>query len=198
MLPANWNKSPQGAYFQICVYSPGARLRVCGEEVSQVPVFCFKIAPIGGQMHTMSQGCRGYPGPRRAASLGQPHIESESVVVATRRNQTSRQGTLMRALHLPAAQKRNCPDSCRRCAKLQTSQGPILSDLCDRPILVLSDVGIWTCKYGAGLMCLILGRGLHKMAAEPPHLSGDNGVHPTHSRTFSSRPGAIFSLPGWS
>lgn len=90
--------------------------------------------------------------------IRRPHTKSESVVVATRRNQTSRQGTLrlgLRFLAYPEAKKH--PDSCRRRAKLHMSQGPTLFYPCDRPILVLSDVGILACEDGAGLICVILG-----------------------------------------
>lgn len=120
------------------VSGPGARLRGVGEEVSQVPASCFKIAPIGGRVSTKSRGCRGHPGTRRAAMLGRPHYKSESVVVATRRNQTSRQGTLMHALRLPATQRQK---------SIQTHVGAVPSCTRLRVLLCLTCVTVryWFC-----------------------------------------------------
>lgn len=159
MFPANWIKAPHGAYSQICELPLEYASRGVGEQVSQVPSFCFKIAPIGGQVPTRNPGCRGYPGTPASRTCSDGPIQKRE-----RRGCHSAKPNIaagdpharLCGSWLPRGEKH--PDSCRRRAKLQTSsQGPFLSDLCDRPILVLSDVEILTCEYGAGLICVILG-----------------------------------------
>lgn len=158
VFPANWIKTPQGAYCQICVQLWSHRLRGVGEQVSQVPVFCFKIAPLGGQVPMEGRGCRGYPSTRRAANARTaPYKKRERCGCHTAKlNIATRYPHA--CLATPSAPGRvKHPDSCRRRAKLLVSQGPTLFYPCDRPILVLSDVEILTCEYGAGLICVILG-----------------------------------------
>lgn len=157
MFPANWIKSPQGAYCQICELLR-SKSALCGEGSFTGTCVLFQHRPYRQPDVDNAPGVPGPPQQLTSRIPRWPPAKSEGVAVATRPNQTSHQGTLVACLAPPGHQEaRGVQIHVCAVPSCKTSQGPILSDPCDRPILVLSDVEILTCEYGAGLMCVILG-----------------------------------------
>lgn len=159
MFPANWIKIPQGGYCQVCerLWSPTAR---CGGRSFTGTCVLFQDRPPSAARFPPRAGAAGAtPAHDEPQCSDGPITKARALWLPLGETKHRDRGTdphaRLATSGYPEAKKH--PDSCRRRAKLHTSQGPTLFDLCDRPILVLSDLEILTCEYGAGLICVILG-----------------------------------------
>lgn len=93
MFPANWIEAPQGAYSQICELLWSTPRVVWGNKFHRYLRSVSRSPPIARPGPHEEPGLPGPPRhPGRAAHARTAPYKSESVVVATRRNQTSRQG----------------------------------------------------------------------------------------------------------